>query len=758
MRKLYGVVLVIGLFSLATASPARAGEKPAWWSYDRPATYEAVKSQVMVPVRDGTPIHCTLALPGEGGAPAAGTFPGLIISYTPYGATQAPAALGGDMWAEHGYASMTCDIRGTGLSGGAYTSLLSAQENDDNYDLLSWMAAQPWSNGVLGQTGVSYGGMTSFRVASLQHPNLKAIAPLYSQDNLYLNDVYSGGIPTTPVTGNTWPTIAVALSGGRVPAALLFAEQSQHPTFDSYWKQIAVSTKYAKITVPTLQIGGWNDTLLPGGAPGNYLGLKSVAKVPDYLIMGPWGHAAESPEPIGTGYLLAWFDHWLMGLPQAPLPSAPVTSYEQPVGAGGGWQELADWPPPSDKTMRLSLAAEGDPATATFTTQPDDTEQSPRADRTLTFETAAVGEDFVLAGRLLVDLKAAVDAADANLKVRMYDVAPDGAATLVTDGELKASHRTSHESPTPITPDKVTEFPIELWPTHWRFRAGHRLRLQLSGGESTQYVPEPGRITVTVSLGPGGTRIDVPIMGNVPSPPDGAPGPPPPESPVPPPLDESPVLTTPGCGARSGLRSTRVTPVGGRHKVRLRFARRSARHVDIDVFQVAANRRVLHERVARFRDAGRSVTWDGRRKNGTPVGDGVFVVRLRAPSAGGRDLRRLALVREQGRFFARGRFERPRSCELLPRAQLDGPVFGGRPHLPLRAAFRLSQRATVKVVVRRGAHVVQRRVLRNLRPHHTHSVLFRNSARRWPRGLYRVTITARAEKSRVTTNLYSERL
>lgn len=768
MSNLRVIAIAIASIAVGSAAPAHAGEKPGWWSYDRPATFEAVKSQVMVPMRDGTPIHCTLALPGHDGQPAEGKFPGLIISYTPYGATQATAAVGGDMWAEHGYASMTCDIRGTGLSGGVYTSLLSAQENQDNYDLLDWMAAQPWSNGILGQTGASYGGMTSFRVASLQHPNLKAIAPLYSQDNLYLNDVYSGGIRTTPGTGNSWPAIAVALSGGRVLAPSVYAEQNMHPTFDDYWKQIAITTKHTRITVPTLQVAGWNDTLLPGGGPGNYVGLKTLGNVPNYLIMGPWGHVGQSPEPIGTGYLLAWFDHWLMGLAEAPLPSAPVTSYEQPVGAGEGWQELPDWPPPFGKTMRLGLAdgalpeAEGESATASFTTHPEDTDRSTRPDRTLTFDTAPVAEDFVLAGRLLVRLKAAINATDANLKVRMYDVAPDDAATLITDGELKASHRRSHEKPAPVTPGEVTAFPIELWPMHWRFRAGHRLRLQLSGGESTQYVPEPGRVTVTVSLGRGGTSVEIPITGEAPRP-----------------LDETRVLglvlpedlrrdSSAGaprgdgpaaCAARSGFRSTRVTPVANGRKVRIGFSRRLSRRVHIDVFQVSTKRRVHREsRVALFRNVRRSVIWNGRSTTGKRVRNGVFFVRLRTRGEGRRDWRRHTLVRKRGRFFARRTFYRPQSCGLLSSAKLERPAFGGRTRLPLRVAFRLSRRATVTVLVRRGQRVVRRRVLQNLRAHHTHRLLFRKSGRRWARGLYRVTVIARTGASRASATLYSERL
>lgn len=527
---------VLGI--LGCAAPAAAAA-PGWWSYDRPADYGTVKSDVFVTVTDGTPIFCSLAQPAKSGTAAPGRFPALIESYTPYGGVGVTGELSSDdYWADHGYVAMSCDVRGTGRSGGVWQGLLSWQENQDNYDLLAWMRAQPWSNGRLGQLGASYGGMTTMRVAALHPPGLQAISPLSAENDLYLEDIYPGGIKSTPGTGDTWPGLAMALSGGREIAPYTEAQYLEHPLWDDFWRQISMTTKWRRIDVPILALGAWNDTLVPGGAPANWIGLHRAGNDRNYLIMGPWGHASTGPNaPLPPGAQLAWFDHWLKDLPGAPLPSSAVTSYEQPTpGAGRGWREFPRWPPPGTRPVSWALTHDGHvapvagpPATASYTTLPGDvgdngiadngsTSPTERPGQVLVFDSAPLESDLPIAGSVVVDLRAALSYSDANFKAVLYDVAPDGTATFLNEGYLKAGHRRSDEHPAAVTPGEVTTFPIRIFPMDWRFAAGHRLRLRIYGGESTELVPEPVPVTTTVSLGEGGSTVRLPV--SPPAPPD----------------------------------------------------------------------------------------------------------------------------------------------------------------------------------------------------------------------------------------------
>jgi putative CocE/NonD family hydrolase len=63
---------------------------------------------------------------------------------------------------------------------------------------------------------------------------------------------------------------------------------------------------------------------------------------------------------------------------------------------------------------------------------------------------------------------------------RLTDVQPDGRSILVVDGILRARYRKSRSRPKRLRPKQVYRFEIDLWPTAWRFAAGHRLRLAVT--------------------------------------------------------------------------------------------------------------------------------------------------------------------------------------------------------------------------------------------------------------------------------------
>ena len=146
----------------------------------------------------------------------------------------------------------------------------------------------------------------------------------------------------------------------------------------------------------------------------------------------------------------------------------------------------------------------------------------------------------------------------------------------------------------------------------------------------------------------------------------------------------------PACASAAILRSVRARAAG--RGVRLEFSKRVAQRVNVDVFQVAAGRRVLGERlVARFRNKARSFTWSGRSKR-KRVRPGYFFARyaIKLPN-GQSDVRRKVFRLKGGRFTARPDFYRRESCALLRSYKLERAAFGGRTKRPLRAAFRLTR-------------------------------------------------------------------
>ena len=143
-------------------------------------------NNVAIAVRDGTiaarrsfPAGRRRAVPG---ALSFSPYPRQIQDVgAPLGFIEAGAS---DFFVPRGYVHLIANARGTGGSGGTWT-LLDGQERDDLYDLVEWVAAQPWCDGNVGMLGVSYFAMAQLAAAVDKPPHLKAIAPLLTTDDVY---------------------------------------------------------------------------------------------------------------------------------------------------------------------------------------------------------------------------------------------------------------------------------------------------------------------------------------------------------------------------------------------------------------------------------------------------------------------------------------------------------------------------------------------------------------------------------------------
>jgi len=188
------LVLVAMLF-LSTVAGAESPPLPVdrFFVYDRAATCRVHIGRVDPPVRDGSFLACDIHRPaGAAGRPAAGRFPAIVYDFDAYDQL---GALGGAAryFVTRGYVAAVCNVRGSGGSPG-YLDPFGAQEQRDNYDLIEWLARQPWTNSRVGQMGVSYGVHSSLLVAVNKPPHLVAIIPVDGISDWYENTIYRGGI------------------------------------------------------------------------------------------------------------------------------------------------------------------------------------------------------------------------------------------------------------------------------------------------------------------------------------------------------------------------------------------------------------------------------------------------------------------------------------------------------------------------------------------------------------------------------------
>lgn len=103
---------------------------------------------------------------------------------------------------EHGYAIVNVDARGSGASFGSRAHPWTEDEVKDGYEIIDWIIEQPWSDGNIGSLGVSYGGTTAEFLTTTKHPNLKAVALMFSLFDIYEDNAFPGGIHNQWFTEN----------------------------------------------------------------------------------------------------------------------------------------------------------------------------------------------------------------------------------------------------------------------------------------------------------------------------------------------------------------------------------------------------------------------------------------------------------------------------------------------------------------------------------------------------------------------------
>lgn len=307
-----------------------------------------------------------------------------------------------------------------------------------------------------------------------------------------------GALERLPLRG------ALADLGGQ--GAPWYDDWIDHPdVHDPYWERFRVTEALTRTTVPTLLIGGWHDYFLDQTLE-QYRTLRSH-DVEVAMTIGPWTHLTVDNK-VSMPQAISWLDTHVAGR-TAATRDAPVQVY---VGGAGEWQQHQSWPPDDTTSTTWYLGAaeqltQTRPADSAGTTRfrYDPTDPTPsvggrlmapsggaqdnrkleaRAD-VLTFTTAPLTESVEVQGQPVVDLYLTSDNANADIFARVCDVDPTGRSINVTDRIIRCTRPDTK-------PDDVRMVRMTLDPTAHRFTAGHRIRLQLSGGAFPRFDRNPG--------------------------------------------------------------------------------------------------------------------------------------------------------------------------------------------------------------------------------------------------------------------------
>lgn len=359
-----------------------------------------IEKNIMVPMRDEVQL-ATDVYRLDGATPTP-----VLVARTPY--NKDPMIAGGDTFnilraVQAGYTVVTQDVRGRYASEGTFNP--HVQETDDGLDAFAWVAAQPWSNGVVGTFGGSYLGSTQWLPAREQPPALRAMAPAITFSDGYEGCSYQGGAKVLHdlrwVVANIVPAeIERRIARGEKPLeseipldvdgaltelplathplireyATFYLDWLAHRTPDDYWLPSAPNAGYEQITAPALNISGWYDIFL-WSTFQNYMGMKQgggseIARRNQQVIIGPWTHmnfSGSFPErefgPNASsaaidlhGRHVRWFDRWLKDEANGVDEEPPVTIFVMGIDA---WRDESDWPLPDTQYRPYYLHSGG---------------------------------------------------------------------------------------------------------------------------------------------------------------------------------------------------------------------------------------------------------------------------------------------------------------------------------------------------------------------------------------------------------------
>ncbi len=278
---------------------------------------------VKIPLRDGVQLNATLYKPKHANlAPT-------IFTLTPYVADNYHAW--GIYFAGNGYIFATVDLRGRGNSEGVFEPF--ASEARDGFDIVEWLAQQPWCDGQVAMWGGSYGGYDQWLTLREAPPHLKTIVPAASAHagvdfpfvaNIFTSFeiqwlTYTSGVTRNEALVNDssfWIGKFQEMYQNHLPfkeldrivgnRSTFFQTWVEHAHSDEYWDGMTLTPEqYDQINIPILTITGHYDDDQPGAMEYYRRHMRSMCKLKDshYLIIGPWDHAGTRTPNLEVGGL-----------------------------------------------------------------------------------------------------------------------------------------------------------------------------------------------------------------------------------------------------------------------------------------------------------------------------------------------------------------------------------------------------------------------------------------------------------------------
>lgn len=422
-----------------------------------------------------------------------------------------------------GYVLVRVDVRGTGRSPGVM-DLYSARETQDFYECIEWAAAQSWSTGRVGLSGVSYLASNQWQVAALKPPHLSAICVWEGCSDFYREFTRHGGILSgfsdlwfdkyiLPVQhglgergwksniNGEWVSGPDTLDAGELARTRRDwrREIRKHPLANAdYWRERM--PEFSRIETPLLSAANWGGQGLH--LRGNIEGFLQANSRQKWLNFHCYEHWTEYYTQWGVALQKRFLAHFLKdednGWGAEPRVQMPVRRPGTPFYPRSDTQ----WPLTGTEWTRLHLHADGALQ-----------QEKPAARATvsyaalgegLTFLTPPLERDVHVIGPASLTLRISSSTADADIFAVLRLFTPDlkevtysgsnDPHTPMSHGWLRASlrkldtqrslpYRPCHpfDEVQPLEPGAQYELAVEIVPTCFVAPAGYRIALSIRG-------------------------------------------------------------------------------------------------------------------------------------------------------------------------------------------------------------------------------------------------------------------------------------
>jgi len=434
-----------------------------------------------------------------------------------------------EKWVADGYACVRIDSRGAGRSPG-YLCHNNARETRDIHLCIERTAAQAWCSGKVGMNGISYYASNQWRAAASQPPHLAAICVWEGWCDSYRDGSRHGGIVCS--FRKNWQDMQVKTvqhgqgergAKSRVTGELVCGPETLSPeelakNRENMWAELLGremdgpyyrerTADLSKVQVPLLSASNWGGQGLH--TRGNFEGFTGAASKQKWLEVHGGSHWAPFYTDYGVKLQKRFFDYFLKRIDNGWDRQPRVLLNVRHPGEKFVPREENEWPLARTQWTRFRL----DPSDMGLTTAP--VSASGAAQKTLTLAYDAMGEGLTFStppleketeitgpSALKLFISSSTIDADIFAVLRVFD--PDGKEvafqgaldphTPIGQGWLRASHRTTdperslpfrpfhtHEQKLPLTPGKIVDLDVEIWPTCIVVPAGWRIALTVRG-------------------------------------------------------------------------------------------------------------------------------------------------------------------------------------------------------------------------------------------------------------------------------------